>query len=75
MAKVLSEHEKSMRKDNPNYFKNGKPKKKAMLCKNRNYISLMVYVYGHYDSNWMCSTNDKCPLWATGCDHQGKDWL
>ena len=37
MAKILTEYEKKERENNKNYFKNGKPKKSSMLCRNKEY--------------------------------------
>lgn len=73
MAKKLSEHEKEQRKNNIYYLKNGKPKKSAMLCRNREYIDEIIRINGRYDINWTCGGN-RCPLYATGCDNQGRDW-
>lgn len=73
MAKVLSDYEKERRKDNSNYFKNGKPKRSAMLCRNKQYVSEVTKINGVYNISWACGGN-RCPLYATGCDNRGNDW-
>ena len=73
MSKILSEYDKEQRKDNNNYFKNGKPKKSAMLCRNKQYIKEVTKINGIYNINWACGGN-RCPLYATGCDNKGRDW-
>ena len=73
MAKVLTEYEKNRRKDNVNYFSNGKPKKSAMLCKTKKYIAEVTAINGICNPAYICGGN-RCPLYATGCDNRGKDW-
>ena len=73
MAKTLTEYEKAERKDNGHYFKNGKPKKSSMLCRNKSYIAEVTKINGYCDPRWICGGN-RCPLYATGCDDAGRDW-
>ena len=67
---VLSDGERETRKDNPNYFKNGKPKVGSMLCRSREYIAEVTRINGHYNPDWACGGN-RCSLYATGCDCRG----
>lgn len=73
MAKTLTEYQKEERKNSSYYFKNGKPKKYAMLCKNKEYIKEITQLNGIYDINWACGGSN-CPLYAAGCDNRGRDW-
>lgn len=69
----LSEREKQTRSESGCYFKNGKPKKKYMMCKGPDYIREVISNNGHYDPNWACA-GCSCPLYSTGCDNRGKKW-
>lgn len=69
----LTEYKKERRQGNPNYFKNGKPKKGAMLCRDKSYQARIRLYNGYFDINWACGGNC-CPLYATGCDNRGLDW-
>ena len=71
--KKLTNHEIVIRKDNVNYFKNGKPKKSSMLCRNRRYLKEIENINGAYDISWVCGGNS-CQLYAIGCDNRGNDW-
>ena len=73
MAKILTEWEKEERKDNGNYFQNGKPKKGSMLCTSKSYISEVTAINGYCNPSFICG-GLRCPLYATGCDNRGKDW-
>lgn len=74
MPKILTDYERKGRENNPNYFKNGKPKKGSMMCKDRSYISSVTKINGGYcNPSWICGGNS-CPLYATGCDNSGEDW-
>ena len=73
MAKVLTDYEKEERQNNPNYFKNGKPKKCSMLCKSKEYIAEVTRINGYCDPNWICGGN-RCSIYRTGCDDRGRDW-
>jgi len=69
---VLSEYQKEQRKNNYHYFKNGKPKKSAMMCRSREYISELRAINGYFVT--ICCAGNRCPLYATGCDNCGTDW-
>lgn len=69
MSKILSEFEKEQRGNNSNYFTNGKPKKSAMLCRNKEYIKEVTKINGFYNINWACGGN-RCSLYASGCDNK-----
>ena len=73
MLKILSDYDKKQRNNNPNYFRNGKPKISSMLCRNKEYIKEVTNINGRYDIQWACGGN-RCPLYATGCDNRGYDW-
>lgn len=73
MAKVLTDYEKKERENNKNYFKNGKPKKSSMLCRNKEYRAEVTKINGHCNPEWICGGN-RCPLYAIGCDSRGMDW-
>lgn len=73
MAKILTEREKEKRKNNANYFKNGKPKKSSMLCRSDSYIKEVTKINGFYNAAWACG-GLRCPLYTTGCDNAGKEW-
>lgn len=69
----LTEYEKEKRSGDPNYFMNGKPKKSAMMCRNKSYQSEIIRINGYFDLDWCCAGNI-CPLYSTGCDNKGRDW-
>lgn len=71
--KNLTKSELERRRMTGNYFKNGKPKKSAMLCHNREYIAEVTRINGYCNPDWMCG-GSRCPLYATGCDNKGRDW-
>lgn len=71
--KELSDYQKSTRENNDNYFRNGKPKKGSMLCRDKSYQSMIRRYNGYFDINWTCAGNS-CPLYAHGCDNRGLDW-
>ncbi len=73
MSKILTEREKEKRKNNSHYFKNGKPKKSSMFCRNNSYMKEIIKTNGWYNSAWVCG-GLRCPLYATGCDNKGRDW-
>ena len=51
------------------YFKNGKPKKKHMLCYDKSYIRELHRYYPDtkLGSPGVCG-GLRCPLYTTGCD-------
>ncbi|MBR1422994.1 MAG: hypothetical protein IJ571_06090 [Ruminococcus sp.] len=71
--KILTESEMFQRKDSELYFKNGKPKKKYMECRNPEYIREVAHINGHYNFNWACA-GISCPFYSTGCDDKGREW-
>lgn len=71
--KQLSEYEKKNRENCELYFKNGKPKKKYMLCRDPEYIREIESINGRYDINWTCG-GLRCPFYTCGCDDKGRDW-
>lgn len=71
--KTLTKSELNERKDSDLYFKNGKPKKKYMLCRNPEYIREIIGINGSYDINWVCGGNS-CPFYSRGCDDKGREW-
>lgn len=71
--KPLSKYEIEQRECNSNYFKDGRPKRGSMMCRNQSYISEIKSINGYYDINWTCAGN-RCPLYATGCDDKGRNW-
>ena len=70
--KQLSEYEKKNRENCELYFKNGKPKKKYMLCRDPEYIREIESINGRYDINWTCG-GLRCPFYTYGCDDKGRD--
>lgn len=71
--KTLTKGELCERKDSELYFKNGKPKKKYMLCRDPEYIREIISINGSYDINWTCGGN-RCPFYSCGCDDKGREW-
>ena len=71
--KQLSEHEKKERENCELYFKNGKPKKKYMLCRDPEYIREIERINGRYNIDWTCG-GLRCPFYTCGCDDKGRDW-
>lgn len=74
MAKILTDYEKRKRENNSNYFKNGKPKKGSMLCKDKSYLASVRKINGGYCTPSDVCGGNCCPLYATGCDNSGEDW-
>lgn len=72
--KNLTKEEILKRKTSGLYFNNGKPKKMYMMCKDRSYISEVISINGRYNPDWCCA-GGRCPLYATGCDDRGREWL
>lgn len=58
MLKILSDYDKKQRNNNPNYFRNGKPKISSMLCRNKEYIKEVTNINGRYDIQWACGAID-----------------
>lgn len=73
MSKQLTEEELRERNGCELYFKNGKPKKKYMLCRDPEYIREIISINGHYNIDWVCG-GLRCPLYTHGCDGKGSDW-
>ena len=71
--KTLTEEELYERKNSELYFKNGKPKKKYMLCRDSEYIREIISINGNYNIDWVCG-GDRCPFYSCGCDDKGRDW-
>lgn len=71
--KTLTEEESYKRKNSELYFKNGKPKKKYMLCRDPEYIREIIRINSRYDINWTCG-GSRCPYYSTGCDDRGREW-
>ena len=71
--KQLSATELRERNNNDLYFKNGKPKKKYMLCRNSQYINEIKSINGSYDIDWTCG-GLLCPFYTKGCDDKGREW-
>ena len=71
--KTLTTTELHERKDSELYFKNGKPKKKYMLCRTPEYIREIIRINGNYNIDWVCGGN-RCPFYGCGCDDRGREW-
>jgi len=71
--KKLTKEELEKRKDSELYFKNGKPKRKYMLCRDPEYIREIISINGIYDLFWTCG-GLRCPFYSTGCDDRGMEW-
>ena len=70
----LTDYEKEKRQDSELYFKNGKPKKKYMLCRDPEYQASVRRINGSYCSVSNMCGGLSCPLYRTGCDNRGEDW-
>lgn len=73
MPKILSQHELEKRKTDSNYFQNGKPKKQAMMCRDKQYLAEVRRINGYFVNDYICAGN-RCPLYRTGCDDAGREW-
>jgi len=58
-------------KEDDLYFKNGKMKKKYMMCESKEYLTEIKNVNGYkstdeINKSWVCAGN-RCPYYGKGC--------
>lgn len=70
--KQLSPQELTLRKLNPNYFLNGKPKRGSRMCCSRAYVAEINASPRSVNREWLCA-GLQCPLYELGCDNRGYD--
>lgn len=71
--KKLTEAELEKRRATGMFFKNGKPKKMYMLCRDASYQSEVRSINGYCSFDQMCG-GLRCPLYPFGCDDRGEAW-